>query len=351
MRACLLSLACAALLPLSASAETPLAVEILTAHVTTDSHDFTLTGTLAATDSYPASFRNGGRVIAVAVEVGELVAKGAVLARLDPTQAEAARRAAQAVLDGAEAALWQAGLAKERAEGLLARGTGTQADLDAATEAWTSARAGRDQAEAALEKARRAVEDCSLLAVEDAIVTARQVEPGQVVGAGQTALVLAGQTGREAVFLAPDGLQLEENLGRKVMLTPLDGPADLQLVAELTEVSPIVAANGTVRLKARLDDPAGGGLAIGAPLTGRVPVEGPARITLPWTALTASAAGPAVWTVDPATMTVSLTPVELSSYGNDSVALQSGLAEGAQVVAAGSHLLYPGRAVVAAVAP
>lgn len=351
MRACLLTSALIALLPLQGSAETPLAVEILTAHVTTDRHEFTLTGTLAATDSYPAAFRSGGRVIAVAVEVGDLVAKGAVLARLDPTQAEAARRAAEAVLDGAEAALWQAGLARERAAGLLARGTGTQADLDAATEAWTSARAGRDQAAAALEKARRAVEDCTLLAVEEAIVTVRRIEPGQVVGAGQSALELAGQTGREAVFLAPDGLELEENLGLKVMLSPLDGPSDLQLDAELTEVSPIVAANGTVRLKARLDDPAGGGLAIGAPLTGRVSFDGPARITLPWTALTSSAAGPAVWTVDPATMTVTLTPVELSSYGNDSVALQSGLAEGAQVVAAGSHLLYPGRAVVATTAP
>lgn len=335
--------------PLAAAAETPLPVEIVTARAAARSHEYTLIGTLAATDSYPAAFRNGGRVIEVAVAVGDRVARGALLARLDPTQAEAARRAAQATLDGAEASLWQAGLARDRAEGLLARGTGTQADLDAATETWTSARATRDQATAALEKARRAVEEGTLHAVEDAIVTTRNIEPGQVVGAGQAALVLAGQSGREAVFLAPDGVELEEHLGKPLTLTPLDDAGDLVLDATLVEVSPMVASNGTVRVKVRLDDPLAAGLPIGTPLSGRVRLEGDALITLPWTALNADAAGPAVWTVDPATMTVTLTPVALESYGDGTVALQGGLADGALVVAGGAHLLYPGRSVVAAI--
>lgn len=333
----------ALLLPAPAPAEEPLAVGIVTAHTEAVARDFTLTGTLEATDSYPAAFRDGGRVIEVDVQVGDHVARGAVLARLDPTQANAALHAAEASLTGAEAALLQATQARDRASGLLVRGSGTQAELDAATEAWLGATAARDQAEAALAKAQRAVDDTTLRAVGAAIVTARNAEPGQVAGAGQPAFTLALAAGREAVFLAPDGIDLQSWLGVAVALSPLDRPGQL-FHATLTEVSPMVAANGTVRVKARVGGDLPEGLAIGTPVLGRVAYGESARMTLPWTALTASAAGPAVWTVG-ADGRVALTPVDVAGFTDDAVEINGGLAEGAQVVTAGAQLLYPGRPV------
>ena len=87
-------------------------------------------------------------------------------------------------------------------------------------------------------------------------------------------------------------------------------------------------------------------------MLGQIPVPQPASIHLPWDALTASASGPAVWTVDPATMTVTLAPVTIASFGETDVTIASGLTPGQQIVAAGSQLLYPGRVVSAAsVAP
>jgi RND family efflux transporter MFP subunit len=348
-RACLApaSLALASCLAAApAHAEDPLPVEVVIAHTAPVIKDFALAGTLEATDSYPASFRDGGRVIALSADVGDRVAKGTVLAQLDPTQAEGALRAAEAGLRGAEAALLQAGLARDRAQGLLSRGSGTQAELDAATETWLGAQAQRDQAAAALSKARRAVDDTTLRAVEASIVTARDAEPGQVVGAGQAVLQLAVATGREAVFLAPDGIDLESYLGETLSLSPIDQP-DLSFTAVLTEVSPIVAQNGTVRVKAQVAADAPADLPIGTAVLGHANFTNGPRIVLPWTALTATASGPAVWVLD-AAGDVRLTPVEVSGYADQTIEISGGLAEGAQVVAAGSQMLYPGRAVVAA---
>lgn len=336
-------LLCLLTAPGAALAEPPLPVHIVTAHTEPLQRDFVLAGTLQATDSYPASFRDGGRVIEVLADVGDRVAKGAELARLDPTQANGALHAAEASLDGAEAALLQASQARERAQSLLAHGTGTQADLDAATEAWLSATAARDQARAALEKARRAVEDTVLRAVEDAIVISRNAEPGQVAGAGQAAFVLAVAEGREAVFLVPDGIDLESRLGMELRLSPLDNP-DQVFHATLTEVSPIVAANGTVRVKAATGPDLPAGLVIGSAVLGHADIDEEARMSLPWTALTATADGPAVWVVGEDGR-VTLTPVDVAGYADHAIEINGGLAEGARVVTDGAQLLYPGREI------
>lgn len=344
MRFAVLLACCLAAAP--AHSEPPLSVEIVTAHTGPVTKDFTLAGTLEATDSYPASFRDGGRVIAMKADVGDRVAKGAVLAQLDPTQAVGALQSAEAGLRGAEAALLQASLARDRARGLLQRGSGTQAEVDAATESWLGAQAQRDQAMAALSKAQRTMDDTVLRAVDDSIVIARNAEPGQVVGAGQAVLQLAVATGREAVFLAPDGIDLEAYLGEKLSLSPIDHP-DITFTAVLSEVAPVVAQNGTVRVKARVEGDAPVGLPIGTAVIGHAKVGGGARIVLPWAALSATANGPAVWVLDQAG-DVQLTPVEVSGYDDHSIEIASGLAEGARVVTAGSQMLYPGRPVVAA---
>lgn len=342
---CLLSL-CLPVLARPVLAEPPLPVHVVTAHTEPVTRDFVLAGTLQATDTYPAAFRDGGRVIEVAADVGDRVAQGAVLARLDPTQANAALRAAEAGLGGAEAALLQAGQARDRARNLLAHGTGTQADLDAATEAWLSATATRDQALAARAKAQRAVEDTVLRAVADAIVITRSAEPGQVTGAGQAAFVLAMAEGREAVFLVPDGIDLEARLGSTVSLSPIDRPDEI-FHATLTEVSPIVAANGTVRVKAATGPDLPADLVIGSAVLGHAAFDEAARMSLPWTALTAGAAGPAVWVVG-ADGGVTLTPVDVAGYADDAVEINGGLPEGARVVTDGAQQLYPGRQVVEA---
>ena len=338
------------LLPLIAApalADAPLPVQLVTVAVTPDVVDYRLAGTIEAPDTIPAGFRDGGRILSVAVQVGDRLAKGAEIARVDATQAEAGLEAATAQANGAEAALTQAASAQARIEAQVASGVATRAELDAANQQLAAAVSARDQAATQVAKARRAVDDTVLRAPQDVIVTARAAEPGQVAGPGQTVVTLAADARRVAVFYAPDSVNLSAFVGAPLDLAAMDG--DLTLQATLTEVSPVVdAATGTVRVKAEVTNPPADQPLLGVPILGHVVINNPPVIHLPWEALTASADGPAVWRVDPSTHAVALAPITVASYAAGEVLVASGLQAGDVVVGAGSQMMYPGRVVEAA---
>jgi RND family efflux transporter MFP subunit len=330
--------------PASASDSQPILVEVAIAKRAPMVRVYEMSGSIEAAESVPASFRDGGRLISLDVQVGDAVAAEQVLAQIDPTQAQAAERAAQAGLLAAEASVKQAQLARDRAEELANRGAGTRAVLDAATEALMAAQSARDQAQAGLDKAAQTSSDTVIRAGSDAIVTDRSAEAGQVVAPGQPVLTLARNGAREAVFYAPDTAHPENFFGKTLHLRTLDGP-ELLLTAQLTEISPLAAAStGTVRVKAQLD-PTAQPPALGVSVVGSVTVEDAAVFSLPWTVTAQSAQGAAVWRVDPDTHSVALVPVVLARHGSQTVEIASGLEEGDLIVAAGSQLLYPGRVV------
>ncbi len=327
--------------------EAPLGVEIVTTAQSVNVVPIVMTGTLEAVESHSASFRTGGAVQSISVSVGDRVAAGQELARLDATQVQAGVSSAEAGLRGADAALLQAELNHDRVAALVGRGTATQADLDAAVEALAAAQAGRDQAELRRDKAASALDDSVLRATAAAIVTAREAEPGQVVGSGQAVLELAGQAGREAVFMAPDGPVLDSFLGQTIALTRLDAPEAAPMTAVITEIAPIVEARtGAVEVRATLAAVPGDDPLLGEAVVGRSALPLGLGVRLPWTALTATAEGPAVWVVDSAGQ-VALRQVVVTRYLTGVVIVGEGLAAGEQVVGQGSHMLYPGRRVVA----
>ena len=333
----------------SAETVTPFPVSTVTVETTTHAQEYQLTGTIAALDSYSAGFRDGGRVISVNADVGDVVRAGDEIAAVDPTQAQAGFNSAQASLDAANAALVQAQQARDRAASLLERGSGTQADLDSATESFLTAQASRDQAKARLEAARQTLEDTVLTVLRDGIITERTAEPGQVVGAGQPIGTLASLDGREAVFYVPNVKDLMNVKGEDVTLTPLEGGE--ALTVQVTEVSPVVAPNGTVTVKAEI--PAGQGrlYTIGEAVVGRIVLEQPPGITIPWQALNADARGPAVWVLDPASNRVALRPITVDEYHSKTVDVAEGLEDGDIIVTGGSHALYPDRLVAVKEAP
>ncbi|RAP41046.1 hypothetical protein BYZ73_12395 [Rhodovulum viride] len=326
-----------------AGADQPLPVEILRVGAESAETTYTLTGTIEAVDDYPASFRDGGRIVEVAVEAGDELDRNDVIARVDATAAEARLRSAAAALRSAEAALVQARQARDRATRLLDEGNTTQSDLDAAVQDYLSARSDRDAARARRAVATRAAEDTVLRAIEPAIVTHRSAEPGQVMAAGQTVVTLANRGPREAVFQVPDIPELGAFLGSPVRLVPLEGGPGTS--APVSELAPVVGSNGTVETKVRIDGEAARLFAIGQPVVGIVTLARQTAITVPWTALTATADGPAVWTVDAADSRVRLAPVEIGAYTDRGIRIAAGLAEGDAVVGAGSQYLFPGREV------
>lgn len=326
-------------------ADTALPVEIVAVGRTPLLVESRLVGTVEATNAYPGAFRSGGRIVEVAVDIGDQVPAGTVMARIDPAQAEASVAAAAAQLAAAATGLQQARDARDRASSLLERGVGTRAQLDAAEEAYLGARARHDQADAQLASARQAVEDTVITAREDVVVLDRKVNPGEIVGAGQEVLSLASDGRLEAVFLSPDVTGLAALRDIEITLHP-DGQAPF--TARVTEISPVLTATGTVEVHVAVPAEAGAGLNIGETIAGDVRHESAPVISVPWTALAATRGGPAVWTVNPADMTVRLTPITIADYRDFAIDVSEGLADGDLVVGAGSQALYEGMTVRAA---
>ena len=329
-------------------AETPLKVELQQARLGTDLLWTELTGTLEAPETFAVAFRSSGRISQITVEVGEALSEGEVLARLDAVQAEAALRSAQAALAAARADLVQAEQRRDRTVALLARGAGTNAEVEAAQAELIAAEASRDQAAAQLASAEQGLEDTEIRAPFSGIVTARSAEPGQVVGAAQAVLTIAPKGRREAVFYAPNAPAIDPLVGKTVEITLLDDPSTV-FFAEVTEVSPLAdARTGTVVVRARIDsDKAAAGTLLGAPVSSKIALELPEVVILPWSALVVQHGAPAVWVVDEASGRVSLRPVTIARYTTERLELEDGVAPGEWVVGAGAHLLYPGRVVTA----
>jgi membrane fusion protein, multidrug efflux system len=324
-------------------AQTPLSVEIITAQSAPRAMTLVLTGTIEAASSIPVSFKSAGRLVEVNADVGDIVYAGDVVARIESIQAEAARRAASAQLTAATASLTQTQLARQRATELLARGVGTQADVDAAEANLLASMSLQEQAQSEVNKAQQAVDDTVLEAPVSGIVTARDAEPGQIAIVGQALFTMAKQGEREAVFYAPNVAQLDAMMGQRFEVTPIDGGNALAVT--VTEISPLAnVKTGTVLVRAYLNDGAAA-IGLGTSITTTIRIPLPDAISLPWSAIATTEGQPAVWRVDPTSGAVALMPVEIARFTTSSVEIARGLANGDQVVAAGSNQLYPGRIV------
>jgi RND family efflux transporter MFP subunit len=227
---------------------------------------------------------------------------------------------------------------------LLASGSATREAYDQAATALQTSRGSLDNATAQLGTAEDALGYTELRVDADGIITARNIEDGQVVQAAQTAFTLARDGPRDAVFYIYEGLLQTKQAAPRIEIALVSDPT-IKTHGWITEVSPTVdTASGTVRVKITLDEtpPA---MTLGAPVTGFAQSEPVPMIILPWAALSSIDDKPAVWVVDPGDATVSLKPVEIANYETGRVIISGGLAPGSTVVVDGAKMLRPGQKV------
>lgn len=334
-----------------ALADAPLSVAVTKAQSADTVRILSLTGELMAPVTLNASFPTGGRIAEMMVDDGDRVSAGDTLARIDRVQQEQALRSVEAQLAAASAEFTAARDDDTRQAELFARGATTRASRDTAADRLTAALARKAQAEAELEQARDALADTVLLAPQDATVIQRLAEPGQVVGAAQPVYELAQGEGYEAVFDVPESVLTGGSSPDSVItLSPIDRP-ETTVTGHVSEISPLVdAASGTVSVKVVLDQDLPG-LSYGDAVRGRTKISEGVHISLPWSVISATAEGPAVWVVDPETSTVSLRQVEVRRYTSTEILLDAGVAPGEIIVRLGTQLLYPGRVVRVVEAP
>jgi RND family efflux transporter MFP subunit len=347
-RLALLLLACAPLAacgePAAPKPRAPFSVVTQTLQPESFASDITLTGTVRAQVQSELSFRISGRVIERKADVGQHVEADDVLARLDPAEQEADLKAAQAGLAGAEATMRQADAAFERQKSLLASGYATQAAFDLSERAQRTAAGSLDAAKAQVAAAQDALSYTYLRAGHPGMITARNIEVGQVAQAAQMAFTLAQDGPRDAVFAVYESVFSHKLSTPSIFLSLVGDPA-VKTAGRVREVSPVVdAKTGTVQVKVEID-PKGPLLPLGAAVTGAGKVLLDDVFVLPWTAMSARDGKPAIWTVDLADKTVHLRPVSVARYERERIILDGGLKAGETVVVDGVKFLREGQAV------
>ncbi len=334
----------ALLVALPAYADGPLAVAAVVAQTRVENRIEVMVGEIVARETLGMSFPTGGRIESIAYDVGDKVASGAVLARIQSVQQEQALRGAQAGVATAQADYRQAAEDFDRQENLLERGATTRISRDTAEDALRIAQGLLSQAEADLNRASQAMEDTVLLATSDATVISRAIEVGQVVGAAQTVLELALGDDRDALFDVPEVMLTGDVPSSLVTMSLLDNPS-IGFSGTVRRISPLVdAQTGTVKLTVGIDDPPDT-VTYGAAVRGTASRPELPGVTLPYTAMTATADGPAVWIIDPDTRQVALQGVTIARYETGRVTVSDGIDDGTLVVTQGAQLLYPGRVV------
>ena len=296
------------------------------------------------------SFRVGGKMLRRAVDLGDTVKAGQVLAQLDARDLRLGQDAAAATVAVAKANLDQAAADFKRYKDLRDQGFISSADLERRETTVKSAQAQFEQARAQANVQGNQAGYAALVADASGVVTGVDVEPGMVVSAGTPVLRLAHDGPRDVVFAVPEdkvGLikALSAQPGRfKVRLW---GASADPLPATIREIS--AAADPVTRtflVKADVGTGSATGVRLGQTATVLIELPQTVGVTkLPLSALREEQGRTTVWLVDRSAMTVKTQTVQLAGAdGNDAV-ITAGLSPGMVVVTAGVHVLTPGQKV------
>lgn len=301
-------------------------------------------GTVAAKIEADLGFPLAGTLAERPVSAGETVAKGEVLARLDPEDLDSALRSAEAGVTVAAAQLRSATDARDRARVLAGRGVGSTTRLEDATRAFVAAEARLEQARADEARARDTRSLATLTAPQDGVVTSVLAEPGAAVAAGQAIVRLAATGAREALIDLTEADAAAYPAGTRFAARLVANP-EVVATAVLDRIDPVAfSATRTRAAHLTLQDPAPA-FRLGALVRVAPDAQGGTGMVLPAAAVLDNGGGTEVWVVDRADNRVHRRPVTLGPRVGDFVAVATGLAAGDEVVTKGIHSLEDGQIV------
>lgn len=302
----------------------------------------TYTGTIRPQHEVAMGFRIAGKIVERSVEVGDRVAKGQLLARLDETDARLQAELAEAEAVAARVDHARALADVGRSRTLFDEGHLAQAGLDRAVSAEAQAASRLDRAERSLALARNGLAYTELRAEADGVVTATLAEVGQVVAAGTPVLSVAAAGAVDVVFPLPeqDRPLLDHGTARGEVWG--EEGADRALV--LRDISPDVDPRGrTYRVRMAMDWPPGAG-GFGRTVTVTVDAGSEAAVaTVPLAAVLDDGTGAAVWRIRGDR--VERVAVKVTTASDTAAAIRGPLADGDLVVSLGAHKIDPARPV------
>jgi RND family efflux transporter MFP subunit len=301
-------------------------------------------GTIRAYQTAEMGFEVPGRIMEFRVREGDTVEKDAVLARLDARDYEAQRKVAQANQEKAQLDL-------TRSENIFKEDPGAISQDDIERD-----RRAVKVTQAQLEIAQKAVADTELRAPFAGVMARKLVEDFANVLAKEAVLILQDNSVLEIEVAVPERdfvgrkyqnetkEQLSERLAPEVIVSSLpdrEFPARIKEFA--TTADPVTR---TFSVKFNFDNPEDVNILPGMTARVRVVIDPESAWSVPGTAAQADEnEQPYVWKVDPESMKVSRSPVELGPLTGDRVLLTGGVEKGDQVAISGVTSLREGMQV------
>jgi RND family efflux transporter MFP subunit len=234
-----------------------------------DAKSFTTSGPLVAEQQADVGADRDGRIVEIAVQIGEHVQAGQLLARLDDRMLQAVCAAQKARMAAALAEVRNFKAEQESARADLRRADALFKDHILSTENWeiskfkldeTTAQVERyeseqEAAEADLNAAQIQLDQSRIAAPFAGVVGRSSVRPDQQVKAGDALFWITAEAPLHVLFTVPETLMASFTVGKLLELTTADYPR-LQQRGRISRVSPVVdPASGSVQVIGAVNHP------------------------------------------------------------------------------------------------
>lgn len=318
-------------------------VTVITPGKTAVAGEIEAPGTLAARRPMPVGVvGEGGQVLRVTVDAGDWVQAGQVLAVIDRSvqveQAEA--QSAQVEVSRADANIAQANL--DRSLQLVERGFVSKADVDRLTATRDAAAARVKVAEAQLRELRARNQRLNIVAPATGYVLARNVEPGQTVGAGSPALFTIASGGEMEMLAQLSEEQLASlSVGTIASVTPTG--SEQTFTGQVWQLSPVID-QATRQGIARIALPFASALRPGGFATARINSGSFTATLLPESSVLADNDGSFVYIVGEDSKAARRS-VKTGAVTKNGIAIIEGLSGNERVVLRAGGFLNPGETV------
>lgn len=282
----------------------------------------------------------GLRLISVLANVGDVVKKGQVLAKLNPTTVEIDLETANAQLAEAQAAQGQALATLERAKRLVPSGGVSQQDLMLYETQKHTADARLNAARAQVKTQQLRLDSATLLAPDDGIISSRSASEGAIVQAGSELFRLIRQGRLEWRAEVKGETLIKLSVGQEVTIK---SPLGADVKGHVRQISPTIdltTRNGLIYV----DLPADTNFKAGLYVSGTLAMSKRKALVLPASAMRRNGNGYQVFQLD-GDSTVEAVDVEIGRTRNDRMEIVSGLNERTQVVAKNIESLKTGDTV------
>lgn len=283
----------------------------------------------------------GLRLASVFANVGDVVKKGEVLARLNADMVQIELATANAQLMEAQAALKEATETLDRAQRLVKSGGVSQQDLMQYQTKAQTAEARIQGAQAQVRTQELRLDHATLLSPDDGVISARSAAEGAIVQAGSELFRLIRQGRLEWRAEVGGETLLRISVGQRVTVK---SPLGDDIVGRVRQIAPTVdlsTRNGLVYV----DLPPEANLKAGLQVAGVLDAGKRKALVLPSSSLLRDGKGARVFRVNPSNQ-IEVVEVRTGRTKGDWVEVVEGLDGDAQVVAADVGSLQAGEAVV-----